>query len=111
MSGFHPALVSMARDRRLKPTDIRVYILACQHLDFVQPRPLKLLVIAHDGNLSRSHVSESLTRLVRLQYLAREVRTSPNDPVAFRLNFSVPLPSRVRESGTAHEPELSSELS
>lgn len=108
MPGMHPALLSLARDRRLKPTDIRVYILACQHLDFVELRPLKLLVLAHDGHLSRSQVSESLGRLVRCQYIVRGARNAVTAPMPFRLTFSVPRISRVRESGTVEEADDSS---
>ena len=93
----------MARDRRVQPTDIRVYIIAQDYLDFEVYRTLKLLVIAHEARLSRSHVSESLGRLVRFGYLQRGERRTTGDPHTFRLPFSW----GVRESGTPHRPEPS----
>jgi len=86
---FPPVLLSMAKDRRLRPTDIQVYIVASQYLDFVEYRPLKSLGLAHELRTEVSQAQKALRRLVFCGYLSRGPRSEPGGPFTFRMVFSL----------------------
>jgi predicted transcriptional regulator len=87
---FPPILMQMVRDRRCTPTDLRVFVVMSQHLDFVEFRPLKVLSVAHEMRMHGTHVSRSMVNLVKLGYLDRQVLKSPdgNHQTTFRLPYS-----------------------
>lgn len=101
---FPPVLVAMAKDRRLRPTDLSVYIVAAQHLDFVRYRPLKVTGLALACGLTKGHVSRSVRRLVQTGYL--DVQRQPVPPKAgggqlpalFRLPYSLEPPPEPPEN-------------
>lgn len=95
---FPPVLLAMAKDRRLRPTDIQVFIVASQYLDFVEFRPLKVFGLAHELRTSHSQAAYAVRRLVGCGYLERGEREI--DRVAgagaflFRIPYSVRVPVR-----------------
>lgn len=98
MTWVFPSILALVRDRHARPTDLRVYVVCTEFLDFVEFRPLKLELVARDLHVSRSNVSESLGRLVRASYLARGERLEVTGPYTFRLVWS----PRVQKLRTPH---------
>ncbi len=60
----------------LSRAELRVWRAAVRHLDFVELRPLKLVVLEHATRLSRGSLSAALGRLVALGYLVRAERAA-----------------------------------
>ena len=64
-----PALSQALQDRRLRPSDLRVYGVALELLDLGEFRALKARTVAHRLLLRRQHAASSLSRLTKLGYL------------------------------------------
>lgn len=60
----------------LTATELRVWRAAVRYLDFVELRPLKLVVLERATGLSAAPLSRALARLVALGYLARAERAA-----------------------------------
>ena len=58
------ARLRAVRDRALRGTPAAAYVVASQYLDYVDLRPLKLELLAHDLDISRAQASRALALLV-----------------------------------------------
>lgn len=91
---FPPILCTMALDRRLSPTDIRVFIVASQYLDFIEYRVLKVAAVAHALRAAPSHVAKAMRRLTMFGYLDRAPRAvggplgTGSEPARYRIPYS-----------------------
>lgn len=91
--------MQMVRDRRVTPTDLRVWVVASQRLDFEEFRPLKILPLAYEMHLDRSHVARSIRNLSQMGYLDRRAQMAAGD--ARRYFFRLPFSKRVAKSATS----------
>jgi hypothetical protein len=71
-----PALTQALQDRRLRPSDFRVYGVCLERLDFMEFRPLKAKAVtdkltSRRARMRESHVAAALRILCRLGYLER----------------------------------------
>ncbi len=86
--GLLPTERHAARDRRLKPIDVRVMLILPDILDLVEFRAVKSLEIEAAIDISPAQVSRALGRLVRCGYLERGRRAWTRGPYTFRLRLS-----------------------
>lgn len=100
---FPPILHQMVRDRRVTPTDMRVFVVASQLLDFEEFRPLKILQIAHEMHTDVSWVARSMRHLVRLGYIQRRQETGPDGALVYTMRL--PFSQRVAKSTTTKPPD------
>lgn len=98
---FPPVLMQMVRDRRVTPTDLRVWVVASQRLDFEEFRPLKILPLAYEMHLDRSHVARSIRNLSQLGYLDRRRAQMMAARDARCYVFRLPFSQRVAKSATS----------
>lgn len=106
MSALPPVLLQLVRDvrdRRATLPDLRVWVVASQHLDFEEFRPLKLLSLAHEMRLDPSHVARSMRNLVRLGYLHRDVISDSDG--ARTVRYRLPFSQRVVSAATSRTPQ------
>ena len=87
-----PAVAQAMQDRRLRPSDLRVYGIALESLDLMEFRPLKAGAVAHRlktprGTMRPQHAARSLRHLVRLGYLERG--NLDGHTWTYRLRYSV----------------------
>jgi predicted transcriptional regulator len=109
MMAIPPALSAMARDRKLSGRDIQVYIVAANHLDYMEWRPLKLWVISREMEISRSRVAESLKKLTDRGYLARGERSWKSGPFTYRLFYSRNAAEKAVPFSYTSTPQLDSQ--
>ena len=76
---------TIATDRSITPVDFRVCVRAFVYLDFVEYRPLKLEVLAHEIGVSKTVVCRSLAHLVDRGYLERGSRDGARGAISYRL--------------------------
>ena len=84
-----PIIAAALADRTLTPGQTRVFLAAAAHLDFVELRPLKLVVLEHEIGSNMATISRALSVLVESRYLLRQRTRSGADPGwVYRLPFS-----------------------
>lgn len=83
-----PIITAMARDRELTGRDVQLFLVACEHLDMIDFREMKLVVLEHELQLERSSISRSLTKLVNRGYLVRASGRAKGAPHRYRIPFS-----------------------
>lgn len=91
-----PALTQALQDRRLRPSDYRVYGAAIEALDLMERRPLKARSVARRIGMRPHHAASALRRLAKLGYLERGELVGHT--WTYRLCYS--LASTLHESGT-----------
>jgi hypothetical protein len=89
-----PAIAQLLQDRRLRPSDFRVYGFALERLDLGEFRPLKARTVADAVRMRRSHASRSLRRLTSLGYLDAHDKLDGHTR-QYRLRMSVREPARL----------------
>jgi predicted transcriptional regulator len=80
----------MYRDKRLSPLDCVLFLVAVDEgmLDALEPREIKLEVLAVELHVNKSTVSRALDRLVEAEYLARTDGPLPTSPKKYRIRLS-----------------------
>ena len=71
-----------------------VYIRLFSHLDFVEPRPAKLVVLSRELGLTEARVSQTLRTLVRRGYVVAGKRHGTGN--TYRLLVSPGDPTRAK---------------
>ena len=70
-----PSVLSLAKsDRRLRGAPLAVYIWCLEHLDTLDYRPVKILLLSHELHMDKSRAVFALRRLCEAGYVAKGPR-------------------------------------
>jgi hypothetical protein len=105
MSDLVPArLRSMARDTRLSPRGLQIWLIVAPELLVSEFRPLVPADIAQAQQITRPVVTSALKELVACGYLDLGERSRPNGPLTYRLPVAFAPPTPVAPVPTGPVP-------